>query len=160
MKNLLYSALASVLIFTIGCSKTLDYDLEIQPHEFDYLGYGFPNLPCYNNYDIPEEQFIIKSTSEYFNFQDRCSCFYDSIWPDVDFKQHTLITGFVILPGGGNMVEEPSILFNPSAKRYTYKPVIKYGGFAVITSACHWVLIKRIPDDCQVITEPQKESLQ
>ena len=139
----------SIVLVIASCKKNEYTEFFKDPAQLGHLGYGYNNEG-----NSPDENFIIKSESEYLQFQNLCKEFYDSIWPNVNFDNHTILAGFLTLSSGASLVQEPHFSEILEENTYIYRPYISKGSYQALTPVTYWVVVGKLPKNAKVLFEP------
>lgn len=139
----------SLLLVITSCDKSEYTEFFKDPVPLGHLGYGYNNEG-----NSPDENFVITSQTEYLQFQNLCKEFYDSIWPSINFDNHTVLAGFLTLSSGASVVDEPQFSEILEENTFIYRPYISKGSYQALTPVTYWVVVGELPKNAKVLFEP------
>lgn len=147
-KNVIFLVVSLLLVIS-SCNKNEYTEFFKDPAPLGHLGYGYNNEG-----NSPDENFVITSNAEYLLFQNLCKEFYDSIWPDINFDNHTILAGFLTLSSGASIVQEPEFSEILEEDTYIYRPYILKGSYQALTPVTYWLVVGKLPKNVKVLFEP------
>jgi len=137
---------------TIDCMSNEDtVSIEINP--LGELGFGADTLAYQNNcgaaINYKGKQFIIQSDNDYNELMVYAECLLISNWPQVDFKEYTLLAG-VAITGTISIITEQSVKLICKENKIVYYVKIEGGGLTAIGTVFYWVLIPKTSSEQEI----------
>jgi len=137
---------------TIDCMSNEDtVSIEISP--LGELGFGADTLAYQNNcgtaINFKDKQFIIQSDNDYNELMVYAECLLIASWPQVNFKEYTLLAG-VAITGTISIITEQSVKLICKENKIVYYVKIEGGGLTAIGTVFYWVLIPKTSSEQEI----------
>ena len=138
---------------TIDCMSDEDtVSIEISP--LGELGFGADTLAYQNNcgtaINYKGKQFIIQSDNDYNELMVYAECLLISSWPQVDFKEYTLLAGVAITGTICKIITEQSVKIICKENKIVYYVKIEGGGLTALGAVFYWALIPKTSSEQEI----------